>query len=56
MARGDHDNDMDVQLSEPMESNDNRDVAMDDVEDYSRRPGQSRNYTHVFHPLLCFTV
>lgn len=37
MARGDNDDPMDVQISEPMELND--DVEMDAVEDCSLRPG-----------------
>lgn len=48
MARGDHDNDMDVQICEPMKIDDNNDTTMDAVEDYSRQPGQSSNYAHVF--------
>lgn len=56
MARGDHDNDMDVQMYEPMKIDDINDTTMDAVEDYSHRPGQSSNYAHVLQPLLCFTV
>lgn len=56
MASGDHDNDMDVQVYEPMKIDDNNDTTMDAVEDYSRRPGQSSNYAHVLEPLMCFTV
>lgn len=40
MARGDHNDDMDVQKSEPMEINDN--LQMDAVEDCSRRPAIQR--------------
>lgn len=37
MARGDHDYDMDVQISEPMEINDN--IQLDAVEDSLHHPG-----------------
>lgn len=37
MARGDHDDHMDVQISEPIELNE--DLEMDAVEDCSLRPG-----------------
>lgn len=36
MARGDHDNDMDVQISELLK---NKDFEMDAVEDPSHQPG-----------------
>lgn len=51
MASGDHDNDMDVQIYEPMKIDDNNDTTMDAVEDYSRRPARPRphkdeNFVH----------